>query len=110
MKADKEGFMYPVVNEDTCIDCGMCVKVCPIVNECENKEPYQKSYGGYSKDERIINSCASGGVATALSLETIKQRGVVYGVRFNPNRSLENDKKLFLMTAIRKTALYMLDS
>ena len=28
----------------------------------------------------------------------------------NPNRSLENDKKLFLMTAIRKTALYMLDS
>ena len=82
MKADKEGFMYPVVNEDTCIDCGMCVKVCPIVNECENKEPYQKSYGGYSKDERIINSCASGGVATALSLETIKQRGVVYGVRF----------------------------
>ena len=61
MKADKEGFMYPVVTEDTCIDCGMCVKVCPIVNECENKEPYQKSYGGYSKDERIINSCASGG-------------------------------------------------
>ena len=30
--------------------------------------------------------------------------------RINPNRSLENDKKLFLMTAIRKTALYMLDS
>ena len=29
---------------------------------------------------------------------------------FNPNRSLENAKKLFLMTAIRKTALYMLDS
>lgn len=87
MKADKEGFMYPVVNEDTCIDCGMCVKVCPIVNECENKEPYQKSYGGYSKDERIINSCASGGVATALSLETIKQRGVVYGVRFNETYS-----------------------
>ena len=28
----------------------------------------------------------------------------------NPNRSLENDKKLFLMTAIRKAALYMLDS
>ena len=28
----------------------------------------------------------------------------------NPNRSLENDKKLFLMNAIRNTALYMLDS
>ena len=40
--------------------------------------------------------------------------GTMYSVArsmaFNPNRSLENDKKLFLMTAIRKTALYMLDS
>ena len=31
-------------------------------------------------------------------------------IELNPNRSLENDKKLFLMTAIRKAALYMLDS
>ena len=34
----------------------------------------------------------------------------LFSILFNPNRSLENDKKLFLMTAIRKTALYMLDS
>ena len=34
----------------------------------------------------------------------------IYTGSINPNRSLENDKKLFLMTAIRKTALYMLDS
>ena len=45
-------------------------------------------------------------------------RGVLFNIEakddgdgnLNPNRSLENDKKLFLMTAIRKTALYMLDS
>lgn len=73
MKADKEAFMYPKVNDKICVDCGMCVKVCPVINECENKEPYLKSYGGYSKDEHIINSCASGGVATALSFEIIKQ-------------------------------------
>lgn len=30
--------------------------------------------------------------------------------RFNPNRSLEKASCHFLMTAIRKTALYMLDS
>ena len=83
MKPDKEGFMYPEVNEEICVDCGLCMKVCPVINVCENKAPYLKSYGGYSKDERIINSCASGGVATALSLEIIDQGGVVYGVRFN---------------------------
>lgn len=87
MKADKEGFLYPIVNEELCVDCGLCVKVCPVENECENKGAYIKSYGGYSKDERIINSCASGGVSTALSIETIKQGGVVYGVIYNESFS-----------------------
>ena len=32
-----------------------------------------------------------------------------YVSRFNPNRSLEKVSCLFLMTAIRKIALYMLD-
>ena len=85
MIADNEGFIYPVVNEEVCVNCGLCVKVCPIINECEDKSPYMKSFGGYSMDEHIINSCASGGIATALSIETIRQGGVVYGVQFNDN-------------------------
>lgn len=83
MQADKEGFMYPVVNDDLCVDCGLCLKVCPVSNECEDKKPYVKSYGGYSTNERVINSCASGGIATALSIDTIRKGGVVFGVRFN---------------------------
>lgn len=83
MKADKEGFMYPVVNKELCVDCGLCVKVCPVINECDNKKPYIKSYGGYSTNERVINSCASGGIATALSISTIENGGVVFGVQFN---------------------------
>ena len=82
MRIDQEGFRYPVVNEDFCVDCGLCVKVCPVTNPCENKTPYLKSYGGYSTNERIIHSCASGGVATALSIATIEQGGIVFGVRF----------------------------
>ena len=44
----------------------------------------------------------------AIMFSVIKHKKSVSAI--NPNRSLENDKKLFLMTAIRKTALYMLDS
>lgn len=29
MKTDEEGFVYPVVNIEKCIDCTMCLKVCP---------------------------------------------------------------------------------
>lgn len=28
MKLDKEGFLYPAVNEEKCIECYMCLSVC----------------------------------------------------------------------------------
>lgn len=83
MQADEEGFLYPWINEKKCVDCGLCVKVCPITNKCEDNSHYIKAYGGYSTNERIINSCASGGIATALSIATIEKGGVVFGVQFN---------------------------
>lgn len=27
MKSDNEGFLYPHLDKDTCIDCGLCEKV-----------------------------------------------------------------------------------
>lgn len=30
MREDKEGFLYPVIDENLCIDCGKCDNVCPI--------------------------------------------------------------------------------
>ena len=30
MEPDEEGFLYPVVNEEKCVRCYQCLKVCPI--------------------------------------------------------------------------------
>lgn len=30
MKEDEEGFEYPRIDEEKCVRCGMCMKVCPI--------------------------------------------------------------------------------
>lgn len=30
MLADEEGFLYPHINEELCIRCYQCMKVCPI--------------------------------------------------------------------------------
>ena len=29
---DNEGFWYPDVDKEKCVDCGQCEKVCPIIN------------------------------------------------------------------------------
>ena len=29
MKEDEYGFKYPVINQEKCIECGMCTYICP---------------------------------------------------------------------------------
>ena len=33
MQEDEEGFLYPKVNESSCVDCELCVKTCPLAKE-----------------------------------------------------------------------------
>lgn len=37
MKEDREGFLYPQINEQKCIKCKRCVKVCPVKKQQENR-------------------------------------------------------------------------
>lgn len=30
MVADEEGFLYPSINADLCVDCGLCKEICPV--------------------------------------------------------------------------------
>ena len=39
MIEDEEGFLYPQINKDICINCGICEKVCPIINQGKEKYP-----------------------------------------------------------------------
>ena len=84
MKYDKEGFLYPTIDFNLCVDCGKCVKVCPINNPPEEKK-YLQTYAGYSKESEIIEKCASGGTCTAISRYVINSGGVVFGVRYQKN-------------------------
>lgn len=30
MQEDEEGFLYPVIKEENCVKCYLCIKVCPL--------------------------------------------------------------------------------
>ena len=47
-----EGFYYPQIDATKCIDCGLCDKVCPVLNHITTKT-MQYAYYGWSKDESV---------------------------------------------------------
>ena len=87
---DQEGFLYPKVDTETCIDCGLCEKVCPILNEGEIRKPL-KVYAAINKDEKIRLESSSGGIFTMLAEQTIGEGGVVFGARFDENWQVRLD-------------------
>ena len=84
MQEDKEGFLYPFVDMDKCVDCGLCERVCPILNTTSQKETLQilASYNS-DEDERLQSS--SGGIFVALAKTIIQEGGVVFGAIFDKN-------------------------
>ncbi len=79
---DREGFRYPKVDMELCIDCSLCERVCPVIHQDEPREPIAY-YGAKNRDEKILLSSASGGLFTLLSTPILERGGVVFGVRFN---------------------------
>lgn len=84
MKEDNEGFLYPVVDESVCIDCGLCEKVCPIINRPE-KLPVKEVLAVKNRNEAERMASSSGGVFIALAKKTIEKGGVVFGAVFDEN-------------------------
>ena len=37
MEENSEGFLYPVIDELKCVHCGLCNRVCPILNNKNGK-------------------------------------------------------------------------
>jgi len=82
MHEDKEGFLYPEINETICIDCHQCEKVCPVINQNEPRQP-KFCYAAYNPDETIRRESSSGGIFTMISEKVLEAGGVVFGARFD---------------------------
>ena len=84
MRPDNEGFLYPEVEKDICIDCGLCEKACNELHPFENQTPL-KVLAAINKDESVRMKSSSGGIFHILASQIIADGGVVFGARFDEN-------------------------
>lgn len=98
-ETDIEGFWYPTINREICIDCGLCEKVCPILNVKSLKKndlPQSICYAAEHKNLEVVFDSTSGGMFSALADIMYRDKGYVGGAVFNEDFSVKqyvsNDK------------------
>ena len=79
MQVDEDQFNYPKIDERKCIDCGLCLKTCPV----DTPTPLYKNLEAYAatgKNEAIVEKSSSGGAFVLCAQYVIeKLNGYVCG-------------------------------
>lgn len=104
IKLDEEGFYKAYVNQERCVNCGICVDVC-MKNGVNNAHSISdgKVYASQSYDTAVIKSCSSGGIAYEMSKYAIRQNyyvvGVIYDYTSNSAKTIviENEEDIGLL-------------
>lgn len=83
-----EGHLTYRVNNEICVECGLCESVCPVVstfsygkNVLSNSQPY----AAWAKDNALRAKSTSGGVFAALAKYILSKGGVVVGACLENN-------------------------
>lgn len=87
MKPDTLGFMYPVVDEDKCVSCGLCEKVCAFNIDYDKSLniSHPKTFALRHSDIGEVMNSQSGGAFVVLSDYILNLGGIIYGATFAEN-------------------------
>lgn len=85
MAENEEGFLYPRIIAEKCIQCNICERACPVITELPNnkKESDIHVYAVTHRDEAVRSNSSSGGAFSALAETILEQGGVVFGAAFD---------------------------
>lgn len=99
-ETDIEGFWYPKVDMNKCVDCGLCERTCPIINVGalkHNDLTQSVCYAAEHRNLEVVFDSTSGGAFSALADIMYKSGGYVGGAVFNEDFSIRqyisNDKR-----------------
>lgn len=86
MEENDEGFKYPIVNKNKCVNCGLCKRVCPVINNYLDKtNEIPTAYAVKNKNKNDVKKSSSGGVFVAIAKKILNNGGIVYGAAYDDN-------------------------
>ena len=89
MQYDEEGFEYPVIKQESCLDCGLCQNVCPVLQYDKRQvlrtanNGTQIGYAARNKnfEQRMISS--SGSIFPPIAEWILVNGGIVVGTAYD---------------------------
>lgn len=83
MEPDEEGFLYPKINIEKCIQCRLCESVYSMINLVKEESIPQQGFLVQHRNEAIRLDGLSGGALTAIASTVIDKGGVVFGAAYD---------------------------
>ena len=77
---DNEGFSYPQINDELCVKCGLCSRIC---DKADKFNSCQQILCVQNKNNRLLSNATSGGVISALAEEIVRNGGAVIGASYD---------------------------
>lgn len=87
-KQDAEGFVYPYIQKEVCVECGLCAQSCPALKGKNSnwREPQIYMAAGALKERE---KSASGAVFPILAKKILSEHGKVAGARYTDDFTVE---------------------
>ena len=87
MAYNAEGFLIPVIDKEKCIECGLCEKICPHLNELKNNtiSDEDEILAAYRKDMRNYTKYTSSGIFSELAKKFVSSGDFVAGCVWDEN-------------------------
>lgn len=84
IRLDNEGFYKPVVDEEKCVECGLCKKSCHKYDDSLiQSDEVVACYAAVNKNENQLRSSSSGGISRVLMEECIARGYKVFGCAYD---------------------------
>lgn len=90
MLPDQDGFIYPIIHTDSCIHCGKCERICPVLNAKTTPEVPLQAFAAKNTDLECRRNSSSGGVFSVLAEYVLGCGGIVFGAAMTETLRVEH--------------------